>query len=132
MRFIRSKYHIFSCVRKIEMVLPTNKLIKKMQVYKDRFAPFVQDGEKFICIPSQSGKPTIEPSADEQLVGGTIVNNAENWGFLVGGILYKTSTSVCKALLDREGQTNEWRGPKHVYIYRNGTWRRFDTIIMSV
>ena len=40
------------------------------------------------------------------------------------GTLYRTASALCCAKLRREGakKTNEWRGPRHCLVYRNGSW----------
>jgi len=91
-----------------------------------RFRPYVKDGESFICITSQSGAPILESTA--VAVSGKIVSTPEKWGFSANNTLYKSATAVCKGLLLRDGDTNEWRGPRHVYISRDGVWKRFDTL----
>lgn len=92
-----------------------------------RFRSYVKDGESFICITSQSGTPILEPTAD-QSVSGKIVSTQEKWGFFANNKLYKSASAACKGLLLRDGVTNEWRGPRHIYICRDGVWRRFDTL----
>jgi len=92
-----------------------------------RFRPYVKDGESFICITSQSGTPILEPTA-EIAVSGKIVSTPEKWGFFANNTLYKSTTAACKGLLLRHGGTNEWRGPRHIYISRDGVWKRFDTL----
>jgi hypothetical protein len=93
-----------------------------------RFKPFVKDGETFICITSQSGGRTLEPTPEQLAVSGKIVNTPTRWGFFANNTLYKNTTATCKALLNRNGATNEWRGPRHVYVCRDGVWKRFDTL----
>jgi hypothetical protein len=68
------------------------------------------------------------PTEAEKQTGGLIVNNETEWGFSYNNKLYKTTTAICKAVLNRDGQTNEWRGPQHVYILRDGSWKRFNTL----
>jgi hypothetical protein len=36
--------------------------------------------------------------------------------------LYTSATALCKARFNRDGKTNEWAGPRHVYVRRNGVW----------
>ena len=93
-----------------------------------RFKSFVQDGETFICITSQSGGRTLEPTPEQLTFSGKIVNTTTQWGFFANNTLYKNTTATCKALLNRNGVTNEWRGPRHVYVCRDGVWKRFDTL----
>ncbi len=38
------------------------------------------------------------------------------------GDYYKSPTSLCKAKMKHDGQTNEWAGPRHCMVLRNGSW----------
>ena len=93
-----------------------------------RFKSRVKDGETFVCNTSQSGGPILQPTPEQLEISGKIVNTTEKWGFFVNNKLYKTATATCKALLNRDGYTNEWRGPRLVYVCRDGVWKRFDTL----
>jgi hypothetical protein len=43
---------------------------------------------------------------------------------------YKTPTALCCAKLERHGQkkTNQWRGPRHVLVLRDGAWVSLDKL----
>ncbi len=41
---------------------------------------------------------------------------------LANGATFRNPSALCKALFQREGKTNEWRGPIHCLVQRNGTW----------
>ena len=102
-----------------------------MSTMEKRFRPYVKDGESFICITSQSGAPILEPTAEDLSVSGKIVSTQEKWGFFANNTLYKSASAACKGLLLRDGETNEWRGPRHVYVSRDGVWKRFDTLELN-
>ena len=76
---------------------------------------------EFFCTPSQ--RLDTEPTPEElQLTGGILhgtfaLNN--------GAVAYSPS-GACKACLNRDGATNEWQGPKHLFVKYNGSWMRYD------
>jgi hypothetical protein len=88
--------------------------------------------EKFILSPIQPSaknpRNTISPTQEELALSGVCINTPDNCGFLINNQLYKSTTAVCKALLVRNGRTNEWAGPSHLFIYRDGTWRSYASL----
>jgi hypothetical protein len=45
-------------------------------------------------------------------------------GFLdrQSNILYASPSALCKAKMHRDGETNDWDGPSHCFVQRNGVW----------
>jgi hypothetical protein len=86
----------------------------------------LRHGERFVCLPKQ-GLPLVLPSPPtaEQLAesSGVCVVNGPQRGFLLSDSSYHANpTSACKALLNRSGRTNEWNGPRHLFVERDGAW----------
>jgi hypothetical protein len=76
----------------------------------------------FYCSPQQTLKsnPTDQ---DLQLRGGAFLNGTFN---RTGDKQsYKSASAVCKASLNRNGETNEWQGPSHVFVQIDGKWIQF-------
>ncbi len=44
--------------------------------------------------------------------------------------VYRSASALCKAKLQRHGpkNTNQWRGPRHCLVLRNGVWKPLDKI----
>ncbi len=66
------------------------------------------------------------PDAGE-LAGPRFKIRTENGVFkeffiLANGATFRNPSALCKAVFQREGKTNEWRGPIHCLVQRNGTW----------
>ena len=75
----------------------------------------------FYCSHKKSLDHT--PTADDiQSSGGLFTN-----GFfhLNKGVVAKSSSGACKASLNRDGQTNEWQGPEHLFVFLNERWIKF-------
>jgi hypothetical protein len=89
----------------------------------------LRDGERFVVLPKQ-GLPLVlpaPPSCDEIVAGGgTCANTTEKLGFLTHeGTLATSPSAACKLILNRNGQTNEWNGPRHLFVERDGIWTSY-------
>jgi hypothetical protein len=72
-----------------------------------------------------SNKKTLDqaPTADDiQRLGGLLTNGLF---YLNNGIVAKSPSGACKASLNRDGQTNEWQGPEHLFVFMNERWIKF-------
>ena len=92
----------------------------------------LRHGERFVVLPKQ-GLPltlTTPPSCDEIVAGGgECVNSGSQLGFLpYGGTLATSPSAACKLILNRDGQTNEWNGPRHLFVERDGAWTSYKAL----
>lgn len=77
-------------------------------------------GEICIASPSQQRKvSTHDLSTTFQVL---ILPDKKRPHFQFNHIIYTSPTALCKARFTRKGKTNEWCGPKHLYVLRNGSW----------
>ncbi len=90
-----------------------------------RYTTTLVPNEQLILTVSQKG----EPSEEEIRAGQRYLVRFNNSVFAAfedpsTSTSYSTPTALCKAKLQRNGPlaTNEWRGPRHCLVYRNGTW----------
>jgi hypothetical protein len=86
----------------------------------------LRDGERFVCLAPQ-GLPLVLPAppTEEQIAttGGTCVRTDTQCGFRVSnGTISVTPSGACKLVLRRGGDTNEWQGPRHLFVERDGAW----------
>ena len=81
----------------------------------------------FYCSPS-STLLTDPPTRDQfNKTGGIYTPTRQGGRFALnnGSTVYSTS-GACRACLNREGASNEWQGPKHVYLRLKNQWVRFN------
>lgn len=53
---------------------------------------------------------------------------ATTLAFVYGGVHLDSPTATCKAVLPpRNGETNEWAGPRHLYVKRGDVWVNIKT-----
>lgn len=86
--------------------------------------------EPVLLTVHQSGHP------DEQELQGHQYQVRIVGGFFRGftdpadNSTYKSPSALCCAKLQRHGSknTNQWRGPRHCLVLRNGTWTSLDRI----
>jgi hypothetical protein len=81
----------------------------------------------FYCYASAT-KSFVAPN-DEELrqFGGIFTPGTSRTPFvLTNGKTAKSPSGACKACLNRDGDTNEWQGPNHVYLLLEGTWIRYN------
>ena len=86
------------------------------------------DAVPFFCHSSTTclaGSPTAEERA---ALGGVVT--AEGFVF-ADGHTERSPTGACKHVLNRAGATNEWQGPKHVYILIGTVWTRYDNAVKN-
>jgi hypothetical protein len=72
-----------------------------------------------------SAKKTLDHTPTDQELqeaGGLFIDGRFH---LNNGVIKTSSSGACKACLNREGQTNEWQGPEHVFVLVNGQWIKF-------
>ena len=82
----------------------------------------VVDGEDVILTIHQNGVPdATELNGHRYKV---VMRNGAFSGFLdsADGSMYKNPSILCRTKFHREGVTNEWRGPRHCLVHRNGSW----------
>jgi hypothetical protein len=46
----------------------------------------------------------------------------KGFAILANGTTFRSASALCRGVFDRNGKTNEWRGPMHCLVQRNGTW----------
>lgn len=90
----------------------------------------LRHGERFVCLPRQGLPSTLSaaPTADEiARQGGLCHVTPDHCGFRLtaGGTLSQSASGACKRALSRGGTTNEWDGPRHLFIEREGVWRSY-------
>lgn len=82
----------------------------------------VLDGEPMILTIHQNGVPDAA-----ELTGPRykiIFRGNSFHGFLdfADNRIYSTPSQLCCAKFTRVGATNQWRGPMHCLVFRNGSW----------
>ena len=63
----------------------------------------------------------------------TVEELQETGGVYLDGLFYlnndtqpqKSSSGACKKCLNRNGETNEWQGPEHMFVLIDGQWIKF-------
>ncbi len=86
------------------------------------YIELVHDGEPVLLTYHQSGKATAEELLGKQFLiikkeDKVTIKDPES------GAIYSSPTGVCKANLKHHGGvTNEWQGPAHVLVKREGYW----------
>ncbi len=92
----------------------------------DKMRAVLRDGERFVCLSTQGLPLTLtSPPTAEQIAatGGTCLSTPAAWGFrFPNGSVAKSPSGACKLVLRREGATNEYNGPRQVFVERNGAW----------
>ena len=83
--------------------------------------PTPVSGETVIATTSQSARLSM---ADFMSPHRLIVTSAGRTIFVHGttSAEYKSASAFCKALFNRDGKTNEWAGPRHLFVMRDGNW----------
>jgi hypothetical protein len=77
----------------------------------------------FYCTVEVIEGVTSGPSADDTVVrGGVYVDGTFT---LNNGSKVRSASGACKKCMMREGNTNEWRGPRHVVMFVDGRWVPF-------
>ena len=89
------------------------------------------DGETFIAAPSQSAQLTVMDFMTPHRIRLSTTGRPV---FVHGttGTEYKSASAFCKAVFVRKGKTNEWAGPKHIFVMRDGNWVSLKGILASV
>ena len=79
----------------------------------------------FYCFAKTS--EFVAPTEEKlRLYGGTLENGMFK---LNNGRTAKSPTGACKACLTRDGLTNEWQGPNHVYVTQDGAnWTKWNNL----
>ena len=95
---------------------------------EQNFRAVVRDGETFLLSTKQQHRATCEPTPEELATQGVCVATAAEWGFRINGALHKSCSAACRAVFTRDGATNQWRGPDHLFILRDGVWRSFNSL----
>ena len=83
-----------------------------------------------VCIltKSQQGVPSTEEMSSSRFV--ILFENGTFSGFYNPSTqtLYQNPSSFCKDIMQRQGNTNEWRGPRHVLVLRGERWVPIDSL----
>ena len=92
------------------------------EIIQKDWKELVLNNEDVILARSNSGIPT-----PEEINGARykiILKNNYFSGILdsTTDTLYPSPTSLCKAKLQRQGNTNNWRGPMHCLVFRENSW----------
>lgn len=108
------------------MALIINHRVGK--ITQHAYTELLNANEVCILTTSQNGIPS-----EQELIGTRYIILFENDKFSgfynpTTQTLYKNPSVFCKGLLQRHGHTNEWRGPRHVLILRDGRWTSLDTL----
>jgi len=108
------------------MALIINHRVGK--ITQHAYTELLNANEVCILTTSQNGIPS-----EQELIGTRYIILFENDKFSgfynpTTQTLYKNPSAFCKGLLQRHGHTNEWRGPRHVLILRDGRWISLDTL----
>lgn len=93
-----------------------------------RYAPRLLANEVCILTKSTHGAPSTEEMAGARFV--VLHENGAFSGFYNPSTqtLYRSPSAFCKDLLQRQGETNEWRGPRHVLVLRGARWVPLDSV----
>lgn len=94
---------------------------------KDSIRSPADDSIEFVCSP----QPKIDDAAvtAEMLLsrGGRFYKNELKFVFADGhAVMFPTN--ACKHVLKRNGETNNWDGPRHVFLRPGAAWVRYDTL----
>ena len=108
------------------MALIINHRVGK--ITQHAYTELLNANEVCMLTTSQNGIPS-----EQELTGTRYIILFENDKFSgfynpTTQTLYKNPSAFCKGLLQRHGHTNEWRGPRHVLILRDGRWISLDTL----
>lgn len=77
----------------------------------------------FYCSPQVVEGVTSGPSAEDmRLRGGTYTNNVFT---LNNGDQVGSTSKACKTCMVRDGDTNQWQGPRHLVLFIDGRWIPF-------
>jgi hypothetical protein len=92
------------------------------------YASRLKVNEVCILTKSQQGVPSTEEMASSRFV--ILFENGTFSGFYnpSSQILYQNPSSFCKDIMRRNGNTNEWRGPRHVLVLRGERWVPIDSL----
>lgn len=89
---------------------------------KNLYTRVLRDGEFALVTTNQNGIIHKHELGAQQYK--VIFENGSFAGFYdpYTHTLYTSPSALCKSALKRNGETNEWNGPKHVQLYRDGQW----------
>jgi hypothetical protein len=92
------------------------------------YAPRLKTNEVCILTKSTRGAPSEQEMAGARFV--ILFENGTFAGFYNPSIqtLYRNPSFFCKDTMRRRGETNQWRGPRHVLVLRGARWVPIDSL----
>ena len=106
------------------LVINTRKGLRTRMPYAAR----LNANEVCILTRSQNGIPSIDEMASSRFI--VLFENGTFSGFYNPSTqtVYQNPSSFCKDIMRRDGNTNEWRGPRHVLVVRCERWVPIDSL----